>query len=60
MNGSGFTETKVNDIINNYSEEVYQQGEKTVYIKENGEFYDVIITNSEGQVVTAGEETRRH
>lgn len=45
MNGSGFTETKVNDIINNYSEAVYQQGEKTVYIKENGEFYDVIITN---------------
>lgn len=45
MNESGFTETKVNDIINNYSEEVYQQGEKTVYIKENGEFYDVIITN---------------
>ncbi|RKJ47583.1 RHS repeat-associated core domain-containing protein [bacterium 1XD42-54] len=53
MNERGFTETKVNDIINNYSQKLYQEGGKTVYVKKNGKFYDVIITNSEGQVVTA-------
>ena len=49
----GFTDEKVNDLINNYSQKVYQEGGKTVYAKKNGNYYDVIITNADGEIITA-------
>ena len=49
----GFTDEKAMDIMENYTQKVYQQGGKTVYAKKNGNYYDVIITNAEGEIVTA-------
>ncbi|BCJ92674.1 hypothetical protein acsn021_02430 [Anaerocolumna cellulosilytica] len=39
--------------MQNYSHKVYQSGGKTVYAKKNGNYYDVVITNKNGQVITA-------
>ncbi|MDH2274434.1 polymorphic toxin-type HINT domain-containing protein, partial [Moraxella porci] len=50
----GFTQEKVNDIVNNYSEKGYQPGGLTVYVKKKQDSsYDVIIVNKDGQLVTA-------
>ena len=49
----GFTDDKIADIIENYSQKVYQEGGRTVYIKKNGNYYDVIIINANGEIVTA-------
>ncbi|MCU6754651.1 Hint domain-containing protein, partial [Bovifimicola ammoniilytica] len=49
----GFSQEKVDDIVNNYSQKVYQDGGRTVYAKKNGNYYDVIIKNSKGEIVTA-------
>ena len=49
----GFTDEKVTDIMENYSQKVYQDGGRTVYAKKNGNYYDVIITNADGEIVTA-------
>ncbi|MEK5389038.1 RHS repeat-associated core domain-containing protein [Margalitia sp. FSL K6-0131] len=48
----GFSEGKINDIKHNYSHKVYQPGGRTVYAKKNGNYYDVVITNSKGKVIT--------
>lgn len=49
----GFSEDKIKDIMNNFSQKVYQEGGRTVYAKKNGNYYDVIITNANGDIVTA-------
>ena len=49
----GFSEEKKEDIKNNYSRKVYQEGGKVVYAKKNGNYYDVIIENADGETITA-------
>ena len=49
----GFTDERVRNIIENYSQKVYQEGGRTVYAKKNGNYYDVIIINAKGEIVTA-------
>ena len=48
----GFSDEKINDIKNNYSQKVYQSGGRTVFAKKNGNYYDVVIVNKEGVVIT--------
>ncbi|GAE90851.1 hypothetical protein JCM21531_4499 [Acetivibrio straminisolvens JCM 21531] len=48
----GFSDEKINDIRNNYSQKVYQSGGRTVFAKKNGNYYDVVIVNKEGVVIT--------
>ncbi|MGE6577829.1 hypothetical protein ACQKFM_23285 [Paenibacillus xylanexedens] len=38
--------------MENPSQKVYQSGGRTVYAKKNGNYYDVVITNSSGKVIT--------
>jgi hypothetical protein len=55
----GFSDEKINNIKQNYSHKVYQSGGRTVYAKKNGNYYDVVITNSEGEIMsTVGENTK--
>lgn len=50
----GFTQQKVTDIVNNYSEKGYQPGGLTVYIKkQSNRKYDVIIVNKDNKIVSA-------
>ncbi|MDQ0172398.1 RHS repeat-associated core domain-containing protein [Paenibacillus tundrae] len=51
-NQRGFSESKIKDIKENPSQKVYQSGGRTVFAKKNGNFYDVVITNSSGKVIT--------
>lgn|GEM_PF-2270851 len=51
-NKRGFTTKRIDDIIDNWSHKVYQSEAKTVYAKVNGNFYDVVITNRNGDIVT--------
>ena len=51
-NERGFSDEKIEDIINNYSQKVYQSEGRTVYAKKNGNYYDVIIYNREGEIIT--------
>ena len=48
-----FSESKIADIKSNYSHKVYQSGGRTVFAKKTGNFYDVIILNEKGTVITA-------
>ena len=48
----GFREDKIDDIINNYSQKVYQEGGRVVYAKKTGNFYDVVIVNAQGEIIT--------
>ncbi len=48
----GFKDSKVDDIIKDPSQKVYQSEGRTVYAKKSGGYYDVVITNSDGKVVT--------
>ena len=48
----GFNNEKISDIQQNYSQKVYQPNGRTVYAKKNGNYYDVIITNRNGEVIT--------
>ena len=48
----GFSQKQIDDIIKNYSQKVYQSGGRTVYAKKNNGYYDVVITNSNGQIIT--------
>jgi hypothetical protein len=48
----GFCDEMINDIKENPSQKVYQSGGRTVYTKKNGNFYDVVIVNKEGKVIT--------
>ncbi len=49
----GFSDNKVKDIISNYFQKVYQQGGVEVYAKKTNGFYDVIIKNSNNEIITA-------
>ncbi|MMZ59787.1 hypothetical protein D1872_218410 [compost metagenome] len=51
-NQRGFSNDKINDIKNNYSHKVYQSGGRTVYAKKNGNYYDVVVINRNGEVIT--------
>jgi hypothetical protein len=51
-NARGFTGQRIDNTINNYSQKVYQYGGQTVYAKKNGNWYDVVITNRDGDIVT--------
>ncbi|MCI1695606.1 hypothetical protein [Aneurinibacillus aneurinilyticus] len=51
-NQRGFSNDKINDIKNNYSHKVYQSGGRTVYAKKNGNYYDVVVINRKGEVIT--------
>jgi hypothetical protein len=51
-NERGFNGEKIDSVINNYSPKVYQSGGQSVYAKKNGNWYDVVITNREGNVVS--------
>jgi hypothetical protein len=51
-NKRGFTPERIDDIIDNWSQKVYQSEGKTVYAKKNGNWYDVVITNKNGDIVT--------
>ncbi|MEE1039005.1 MAG: polymorphic toxin-type HINT domain-containing protein [Eubacterium sp.] len=48
----GFSQKQIDDIIKNYSQKVYQSGGRTVYAKKNNGYYDVVITNNNGQIIT--------
>jgi len=48
----GFSDEKINDIKNNYSQKVYQSGGRTVFAKKEWHYYDVVIVNKEGVVIT--------
>jgi len=48
----GFSDEKIKDIKENYSQKVYQSGGRTVYAKKNGNYYDVVITNRNGDIIT--------
>lgn len=48
----GFSDEMIEDIQQNYSQKVYQSGGRTVYAKKNGNYYDVVIVNKDGQVIT--------
>ncbi|OGO83715.1 MAG: hypothetical protein A2Y18_07820 [Clostridiales bacterium GWD2_32_19] len=48
----GFSNDKISDIQQNYSQKVYQPGGRTVYAKKNGNYYDVVITNRNGEIIT--------
>lgn len=48
----GFSGEKINDIQENYSHKVYQPDGRTVFAKKSGNYYDVVITNSDGKVIT--------
>ena len=55
----GFTDEKIKDIVDNYSHKVYQPGGRTVYAKKNGNYYDVVITNKNGDIIsTIGGKTK--
>uniref|UniRef100_UPI0026EC29D1 hypothetical protein n=1 Tax=Conchiformibius steedae TaxID=153493 RepID=UPI0026EC29D1 len=59
----GFTQEKVNNIVQSYSEKGYQPGGLTVYIKKKHDgSYDVIILNNKNELVTAvgGNESKRN
>ncbi|MCR4937141.1 MAG: HINT domain-containing protein [Lachnospiraceae bacterium] len=49
----GFTREKITDIVENYSHKLYQPGGRVVYAKKVGNYYDVIIMNSDGEIITA-------
>ena len=51
-NERGFTKEKIEDITKNYSQKVYQPGGRTVYAKKTGGYYDVVIYNNEGKIIT--------
>ena len=51
-NQRGFSHDKIVDIKKNYSQKVYQPGGRTVYAKKSGNYYDVVITNDDGKVIT--------
>ena len=51
-NARGFNDSKVDSIMENPSQKVYQSGGRTVYAKKIGGYYDVVVTNSEGKVIT--------
>ena len=48
----GFTDKKIEDIQANPTQKVYQSEGRTVYAKKTGNHYDVVITNSKGEVIT--------
>src|SRR5699024_7863042 len=51
-NQRGFNNDKIDDIVNNYSQKVYQSGGRTVYAKKSGKYYDVIIKNKNNEIIT--------
>lgn len=53
MEERGFSQEKVDDIVNNYSQKVYQEGGRIVYAKKTGNYYDVIIKNADDEIITA-------
>nr|WP_092074130.1 DUF637 domain-containing protein [Dendrosporobacter quercicolus]NSL47746.1 DUF637 domain-containing protein [Dendrosporobacter quercicolus DSM 1736]SDM78304.1 Possible hemagglutinin [Dendrosporobacter quercicolus] len=48
----GFTLARLDNVVSNYSQKVYQPGGLEVYAKKIGNFYDVVIVNSAKEVVT--------
>ena len=52
--GRGFSQERLQNIVENYSEKGYQSGGKTVYIQKRKDgYYDVLVLNSNNMVVTA-------
>jgi hypothetical protein len=51
-NERGFTGERIDDIIDNPSQRVYQQGGRTVYAQKIGGRYYVVITDRAGAVIT--------
>ncbi|MBM3238512.1 hypothetical protein FJZ31_19635 [Candidatus Poribacteria bacterium] len=47
-----FSDEKIRDIIENPSFKFYQAGGIEVYVKKSGRYYDVIIRNREGIIIT--------
>lgn len=55
----GFSEDRISDIVENYTHKGYQPGGKTVYVQKVGSYYDVIIKNKSGEVIsTIGGKTK--
>nr|WP_232035792.1 hemagglutinin repeat-containing protein [Methylomusa anaerophila] len=48
----GFTLARIDNVVSNYSQKVYQPGGLEVYAKKVGNFYDVVIVNSTKEIVT--------
>ena len=58
----GFTKTRIEEMVNDYTEKGYQPGGATVYIKKkNDGSYDVIVINKDNELITAvgGNESRQ-
>ncbi len=47
-----FSDEKIRDIIENPSFKFYQAGGIDVYVKKSGRYYDVIIRNRDGIIIT--------
>jgi len=48
----GFSDEKIRDIIRNPSHKFYQLGGVEVFIKKTGRYYDIVVRNEEGQIIT--------
>ncbi|MHB1684856.1 MAG: hypothetical protein ACYCYO_18865 [Bacilli bacterium] len=48
----GFSQQQIDNVVNNYSQKVYQPGGRTVYAKKVGNFYDVVVKSSDGKIIT--------